>query len=64
MICPKCQARLTHRNRNGDAMIRTKGLVLKADGAVAICPKCAADVKFNLDLLKVLPTLLFRHQPR
>jgi hypothetical protein len=60
MTCPKCKAVLTHRNRDGNAMIRTKGLVMKADGPVAICPKCTADVKINMDLLKVLPTLLFR----
>jgi uncharacterized protein YbaR (Trm112 family) len=60
MICPHCKATLTQRTKVGEPVIRNRGIIMKADGPVLICPKCKSDVGFNLDLLKALPILIFR----
>lgn len=62
MKCRHCSAILTQRTRVGEPLIRTRGIVLRADGPSLICPKCKADVAFSLDLLRLSPALvMFRH---
>jgi hypothetical protein len=63
MNCPKCHATLMRRNSAGDAIIRNRGILLKASGPALVCPRCRADVPFQADLLvKALPVLLL-HRP-
>jgi uncharacterized protein with PIN domain len=54
MRCPKCQASLGQINAAGEPMVRTRGLVLKADGVVAICPKCKGSVPMSPDFAKAM----------
>lgn len=61
MRCPTCQAELGRFNAAGEPMIRTSGLVLKAAGVTAICPKCKGDVAVEGELRKAL--VLFLAQP-
>lgn len=60
MRCPKCQAQLGHVSASGDPMLRTRGLVLKAEGVIAVCPKCRADVPATGELRKALILFLTR----
>jgi len=44
-------------------MVRTRGVILKADGVVVVCPKCKSDVAISPDFAKAMQTrivLLFR----
>lgn len=54
MKCPNCSAELGRVNGQGEPMLRTAGLVLKAEGAVMICPKCKGDVPAGADMHKAL----------
>ena len=54
MICPNCTANLGRINSAGNPMVRMRGLVLKAEGVAAICPKCKADVPIRGELAKAL----------
>lgn len=54
----RCGAELGHLNKSGEPTVRMRGVVLKAQGAVAICPKCSADVPFTADLAKALSNRL------
>jgi hypothetical protein len=56
VICPKCQAALGKITAAGEPSIRMRGIVLKASGPVAICPKCGHDVAFSPDLAKAIHT--------
>lgn len=58
MKCPACLAELGHVNGRGEPMIRTRGLVLKAEGVAALCPKCKADVPVEGELAKALRSRL------
>lgn len=44
MTCPGCGAVLGKLNAAGEPMLRMRGLVLKTEGVVALCPKCGRDV--------------------
>ncbi len=66
MICPSCQAHLGHMNKDGEPMVRNRGLVFKADGVVVVCPKCKGDVPMTTDFAKALTdrlVLFIRKQP-
>lgn len=54
MKCPTCQATLGKVSAGGDPMLRTRGLVLKAEGLIAMCPKCGGDVPATGELRKAL----------
>lgn len=54
MKCPHCLANLDQFNRAGEPLLRTRGLVLKASGPVAICPKCGGDVELGGDFARAL----------
>lgn len=54
MRCPACQAALGQVNPRGEPMIRTRGLILKADGVVAVCPSCKGDVPLAGEMAKAL----------
>lgn len=54
MMCPACRANLGRITARGEPMIRNKGLILKADGIVALCPKCGADVPFTAEITRAL----------
>ncbi len=54
MICPSCQAKLGKVNANGEPMVRSAGMVFKADAPVMVCPKCKASVPFTTELAKAL----------
>lgn len=61
MRCPKCQADIARLNPHGEPMVRTRGLVLKAEGLKAICPKCGGDIAVEGELRKAL--ILFLDRP-
>lgn len=50
----RCGAALGHINARGEPMIRTRGIVLKAEGIAAVCPKCKADVPLEGEMAKAL----------
>lgn len=54
MKCPACHANLAHVNDAGEPMLRTHGLVFKAQGIAMVCPKCKGDVAVTRDLAKAL----------
>ena len=54
MNCPHCGTNLLRESRDGDAMLRTNGLVLKAESITAICPKCKSDVPFSQTMTKAV----------
>jgi hypothetical protein len=62
MGCPKCRAALIQRNAEGEPILRNRGLVLKATGWVALCPRCRAEVPFSPDALRAVPLVLIRRQ--
>jgi uncharacterized protein YbaR (Trm112 family) len=66
MTCPHCRAQLTQRNRVGEGLIRNRGIVIKADGPVLICPKCRGNVRFDPQILTLAPLVVFRtpREPR
>lgn len=51
-------------NARGEPMLRTRGLVLKAEGVAAICPKCKGDVPLEGDMAKALRARLLIVVPR
>lgn len=59
MNCPACAANLGKINGKGEPMVRGRGLVLKADGAVMLCPKCGGDVQFTREIATALNSRLF-----
>jgi hypothetical protein len=54
----RCGANLAHLSARGEPMMRTRGIVLKAEGLTAICPKCKGDVPVSGDMAKALSNLL------
>jgi len=63
MRCPACHANLGQLSAGGEPMVRTRGVILKADGVVVVCPKCKSDVAISPDFAKAMQTrivLLFR----
>ncbi len=54
MNCPNCGAELGKVNSSGEPMVRMAGMVLKAEGAVMICPKCKGDVPAGEAMQKAL----------
>lgn len=58
MKCPKCLTALGHINARGEPMIRTRGLILKAEGVSAVCPSCKSDVPMTSEMAKALASRL------
>jgi hypothetical protein len=54
MICQSCKSSLGHVNREGEPIVRNRGLVFKAEGVVMVCPKCKGDVPMTVDFAKAL----------
>lgn len=54
----KCGANLGRINGAGEPVVRTAGLVFKADSPVMVCPRCKSDVPFTPDLAKALQSRL------
>lgn len=54
----RCGEGLARVSRSGVPMLKADGLLLKAEGLAAICPKCRADVPVAGDMLKALQILL------
>lgn len=54
----RCGANLLTLSRDREPMLRTSALVLKAEGVVAVCPKCRADVPVAGELAKAIQTRL------
>ena len=54
MKCPACQANLGQLSAGGEPMVRTRGVILKADGVVVVCPKCKGDVAISPDFAKAM----------
>lgn len=48
-----------HISAAGEPLVRTRGVMLKAEGIILICPKCRADVPLAGDLLNAMKVLLF-----
>lgn len=67
MKCPHCQANMIRESRDGDPMIANRGLILKDDHIVMICPKCGGNVALGQTLTKAVQQtaiLFFRRQPK
>jgi hypothetical protein len=62
--CGGCRAELGHINAQGEPMMRTRGLILKAEGVVAVCPKCKADVPLSGEMRKALSARLLVVVPK
>lgn len=58
-----CGEGLARISRKGEPMLRSAGLLLKAEGLAAICPRCKADVPVGGDMLKALQTVLLVSRP-
>jgi hypothetical protein len=58
MKCAKCLTALGHINARGEPMLRTRGLILKAEGVSAVCPSCKADVPVTGEMAKALASRL------
>lgn len=56
----RCGADLVQPNARGVPMLRNHGLVLKAEGLAAICPRCKADVPVSRDAARALVLILQR----
>jgi Zn-finger nucleic acid-binding protein len=56
--CPGCQASLAHQNAAGEPLLRMRGLVLKAQGVVAMCPACRGDVPVQGEVARILSARL------
>lgn len=46
----RCNQRLFYLSGDGKIRLRASILIFKSDGAVAICPKCGAEVRVDLAL--------------
>lgn len=64
MKCGGCQAQLGHVNPRGEPVMRTRALVLKAEGVVAVCPKCKGDVPLSGEMKKALSARLLVVMPK
>ncbi|HET7674200.1 MAG TPA: hypothetical protein VFL54_01625 [Gammaproteobacteria bacterium] len=65
MNCPHCEANLKQRNSKGETLLRTRGIVLKADRLVAVCPKCKGDVPVSPEMMQKMHSsvvLFFRNR--
>lgn len=58
MRCPHCSAQLAQINNRGEPMLRNRGLVLRAEGVAAVCPKCKHDVPVAGEMAKALSARL------
>lgn len=54
MMCPHCNANLERASRTGEAMIANRGLIVKSDHLIAICPRCKGDVPLNQTIHKAV----------
>lgn len=54
MNCPHCHANLVRAGRDGDPVIANRGLIIKSDCLIAICPRCKGDVVLNQTLHKAV----------
>lgn len=58
MRCPHCQTELLRTSASGHPMLRNRGLVLREDHLIAVCPRCKGDVILNQTLSKALQNRL------
>ncbi|MDU7523499.1 MAG: hypothetical protein E7K72_19295 [Roseomonas mucosa] len=49
-----CGANLGHLSARGEPMIRTRGMIFKAEGVRLLCPKCGDDVPLGPELESAL----------
>jgi hypothetical protein len=66
MICAGCGSHLGHINKDGEPIVRNRGLVFKASGVIMVCPKCKRDVPLTADFAKALTDrlILFIRRPQ
>jgi len=63
VICGHCSANLKQENRKGETLLRNRGVILKSDGLVFVCPKCKGDVRLTGEMLgKIKEKILFFKQ--
>ncbi|RVT91432.1 hypothetical protein EOD42_22515 [Rhodovarius crocodyli] len=58
MKCRHCAANLGQISATGEPLIRSRGILLKAEGVSMICPKCKGDVPVEGELAKALSARL------
>lgn len=66
MICPACHANLNRRGAGGDTLLKARGVVVRANGVILICPRCKADVPMGPEEMQRLhksAVLFFRGSP-
>jgi hypothetical protein len=54
MRCPTCQTGLVRETRNGQTMLKNRGLLIKGGQLVMVCPKCKGDVHPTPDVMRTL----------
>jgi regulator of protease activity HflC (stomatin/prohibitin superfamily) len=54
----RCGALLGQVNSAGEPIVRTRGVVFKAESVVLVCPSCRADVPITGDFAKALTSRL------
>ncbi len=64
MRCAGCGAELGHVNERGEPALRTRGLILKAEGVAVSCPRCRADVPLQGEMAKAITARLLVVVPR
>ena len=63
MKCHGCGAELGRILPSGEPMLRTRGLIMKAQGVTAVCPKCKTDVPVVGVMAKALSARLLLVMP-
>jgi predicted RNA-binding Zn-ribbon protein involved in translation (DUF1610 family) len=48
--CPKCGKHIMDTNEDGTKRLRSKVILFRDDGAVAVCPACKAEIPVPLTL--------------
>lgn len=59
-----CNQRLFYRSGDGRVRLRATVVVFKSEGAVAVCPRCKAEVPVDVALGEELRKALFKPGPR
>jgi hypothetical protein len=54
-----------HRNRDGEPLIRTRAIIMKASGLVLVCHQCRGDVPISADIfVKAQPFIVLQKANR
>ena len=54
MICPACKVDIATRSKSGETLLRNRGLIIKSDAIVLVCPKCSGDIPLSQTMHKAV----------